>query len=188
MLKGDNMSQPIFQAPGVQIYGDVRFNGEGISLWPNCVLRAEVQHIEIGAYTNVQDMCMLHIADTPTVIGEYCSLTHHCTIHGATIGNHCLIGINATIMDGAVIGDNCIVAGHSIVREGTVIPPNSIVAGVPGKVVASRDNRAANHMNAVAYYENGVAFARGYHRRWSDEDYLQQMGELAQSLGLDAAG
>ena len=159
-------SEPTWRAPGVQIYGNVRL-GQGVTLWPNAVLRAEMHGIEVGAYTNVQDFVMVHIGVGPTQIGEYCSLTHHCTIHGATIGDYCLIGINATVMDNAVIGNNCIVAGHCIVSEGTVIPDNSVVAGVPGKVVASRNNYVANKLNAVSYYENGLAYAKGNHRRWS---------------------
>ncbi len=164
------MSQPIWQALGVQIYGDVRFK-DGVSIWPNTVLRAESHHIEIGKNTNLQDFVMVHVGSGPTTIGAYCSITHHCTIHGATIGNTCLIGINATVMDNAVIADNCIIAGHTIITEGTVIPPNSIVAGVPGKVVATRNNYVSNKINAMSYYENGLAYAQGHHRRWSDEDY-----------------
>lgn len=144
------MFKPVWQAPGVQIYGDVRLVGPGISLWPNVVARAESEYVEIGAYTNIQDLCMLHIGGGPTRIGEYCSITHHCTIHGATIGNNCLIGINATVMDDAVVGDNCIIAGNSIIREGTIIPDNSIVAGFPAKVVAQRNNYVANKLNALA--------------------------------------
>ena len=80
---------------------------------------------------------MIHVgSSTGTVIGAHCTITHHCTIHGCTIGDNCLIGINATIMDGAVIGENCIVAGGSFIKERTVIPDNSIVMGIPGKVCA----------------------------------------------------
>ena len=107
---------------------------------------------------------MVHIGGQSTLIGSYCSLTHHCTIHGATIGDHALIGINATVMDGAVLGDNVIVAGHTIVPEGMIVPENSIVAGVPGKVRVTRDNRAANIANAEFYIQNGRNYARGIHR------------------------
>ena len=177
----DNTNQPSWQAPGVQIYGDIQL-GANVSIWPNVVMRAEVHHIEIGAFTNVQDFCMIHIGGGPSVIGEYCSLTHHCTIHGAKIGNNCLIGINATIMDGAIIGDNSIVAGNSIVREGTIIPANSIVAGVPAKVIAQKNNYVANKLNALAYHENALAYAAGNYRRWSDPDYLEHMAIVQKQL------
>ncbi len=102
--------------------------------------------------------------ELPTIIGEMCSITHHATIHGATLGDNVLVGINATVMDGAVLGNNVIVTGHTIVPEGMVVPDNSIVAGVPGKVRATRDNRAANIANAQFYIQNGRNYARGIHR------------------------
>ena len=171
---------PSWQAPSVQLYGDIRL-GQNVNLWPNVVMRAEIYHIEIGQYTNVQDFVMVHIGNGPSIVGAYCSLTHHCTIHGATIGDNCLIGINATIMDGATIGDNCIVAGNCIVREGTQIPANSVVAGVPGKVVAEHNNYVANRMNAWAYHENALAYKVGNFRRWSDPDYVEKAIAYQQS-------
>lgn len=153
--------------PTAQIYGDVTI-GLGSSVWINVAMRAEMFAIEIGAHTNIQDFVMIHVgAATPTVIGDYCSITHHCTIHGCTIGDNCLIGINATIMDGAVIGENSIVAGGAFIRENTVIPPNSIVMGVPAKVTKERNNWVANRMNAFLYEQNAQAYARGEHQIWS---------------------
>ena len=178
-------SRAAWIAPGVQMYGEVHLE-EGVSIWPNTVLRAEAAHISVGAFTNLQDFVMVHFgADSASSIGAYCSITHHVTIHGATIGDCCLIGINATIMDGARIGANSIVAGNSIVREGAVIPENSIVAGVPARVVATRNNYVANKLNAVAYFENAKAYARGYYRRWSDHDYAELM--QAKQLEFGAA-
>ena len=78
-------------------------------------------------------------------------------------------------MDQAIIGDNSIVAGHTIVTEGTVIPENSIVAGVPGKVVAAKNCYVPNRVNAMAYYENALAYAVGNHRRWSESDYQEKI-------------
>ncbi|NKB97238.1 MAG: hypothetical protein GKR90_01885 [Pseudomonadales bacterium] len=127
---------------------------------------------------------MLHIGGQATIIGDYCSITHHCTIHGATIGNNCLIGINATVMDGAVIGDNCIVAGNSIVTEGTVIPPNSIAAGVPAKVRTTRNNYVDNKLNAISYYENALGYLVGNHRVWATDEYASNM--VARRLELEA--
>jgi carbonic anhydrase/acetyltransferase-like protein (isoleucine patch superfamily) len=181
------MQQPIWQAASAELYGKIEI-AEGVSIWSNVVMRAESSHIEIGAFTNIQDFTMIHIADGPTVIGEYCSITHHCTIHGATIGNNCLIGINATIMDGAVIGDNSIVAGNSLVREGTVIPANSIVAGTPAKVIAQRNNFVANRLNALAYYDNGIAYGLGNHRVWSEDEQQTKMAQRKTDLEKLLAG
>ena len=95
------------------LYGKV-YVGPGASIWPNVVTRAEMHEIRIGARTNIQDFVMIHVGSfTPTIVGEDCSITHHVTLHGCEIGDRCLIGINATIMDGAKIGENSIVAGHS---------------------------------------------------------------------------
>ena len=168
-------SKAAWIAPSAELYGDIHLD-EGCSIWPQAVLRVEDSHIRVGAYTNLQDFVMVHFGSNgASTIGAYCSITHHTTIHGATIGNCCLIGINATIMDGANIGANSIIAGNSIVREGTQIPPNSIVAGVPAKVIGTRNNFADNKLNAIAYYENAKAYARGYYRRWSDDDYKALM-------------
>ena len=146
------------------VYGRVRI-GPLASVWPNAVIRAEMHHAAIGRGSNVQDFAMIHVGyDTPAVIGEMCSITHHATIHGATLGERVLVGINATVMDGAVIGDDSIVAGHALVREGAEFAPGSVIAGVPAKLVATRDNRAANLKNAEFYIANARAYAAGIHR------------------------
>ena len=151
------------------LYGHINLGPES-SVWPHAVMRSEMYHIDIGARTNIQDFVMVHVGGlTPTLIGDDCSITHHATLHGCTIGNKCLIGINATIMDGAVIGDNCIVAGHSIVTEGSVFPDNSIIAGSPAKLVKTRDNAAANARNAAFYVRNAKNYAKGIHR-FSEDD------------------
>ena len=146
------------------IYGRVRI-GPLASVWPNAVIRSEMHRVEIGRGTNVQDFVMIHVGyDTPTIIGEMCSITHHATIHGATLGDRVLVGINATVMDGAVIGDDSIVAGNALVREGSQFPPGSIIAGVPARQVATRDNREANLKNAEFYIANARNYAAGIHR------------------------
>ena len=178
------MNNAIWQAPSAELYGDIRLE-KGVSIWPKVVMRAESDYIEIGEYTNIQDFTMIHIANVPTKIGAYCSITHHCTIHGATIGDNCLIGINATIMDRAVIGNNCIIAGHTIVTEDTVIPANSIVAGAPGKVKATRNNLIANRLNALAYYDNGEAYAQGNYRAWADPEQQEKMAARKAELELE---
>lgn len=150
--------------------------GENASIWINVVARAEMAEISVGAYSNIQDFVMLHIgSSTGTHIGSHCSITHHCTIHGCTIGDNCLIGINSTIMDGCVIGDNSIVAGHTFLKEGTIIPPNSIVMGAPGKVTRSKNNYVGNRLNAFLYYRNALAYAQGDYRGWNGADFPAAM-------------
>lgn len=157
------------------IYGHVSI-GPDSSVWPYVVMRSEMYHIKIGARTNIQDFVMVHVgAGTPTIIGDDCSITHHATLHGCTIGDKCLIGINATIMDGAKIGNNCIVAGNSIVTEGSEFPDNSIIAGSPAKLVKTRDSGDANAMNAAFYVQNAKNYAKGVHR-FSDDDLKAVFG------------
>lgn len=161
----------VFVAPGVQIYGRVAI-GEGSSLWPHCVIRCECQEVSIGRMTNLQDFVMVHVGyDHPTRIGDFCSITHHATVHGATIGDDCLVGIQATVMDGAEIGAGSIVAPGAVVTEDTIVPPGSIVAGVPAKVIRQRDATAANRLNAWNYHRNAQAYREGEHRAWDGDDY-----------------
>ena len=163
------LNDPAFIHPTTLIYGKVTI-GQGSSMWANTVIRAENDEVVIGANTNIQDFSMIHVGSaTSSIIGDNCSVTHHCTVHGCVIGNNCLIGINATIMDGAVIGANTIVAGGAFVTEDTVIPENSIVAGVPAKVIKTRNSRDANCLNAILYNLNAEAYARGEHRAWDDD-------------------
>ncbi|MFZ2469601.1 MAG: gamma carbonic anhydrase family protein [Parvibaculum sedimenti] len=176
------LDNPAFIHDTALVYGHVHI-GEGASLWPYVVIRSEMHEVRIGRRTNIQDFVMIHVGNTtPTIIGANCSITHHCTIHGAEIGDNCLIGINATLMDGAKIGANSIVAGHSIVTEGTVIPENSIAAGSPARVIKTRDNRVANIMNAAFYFENAKAYARGDHRITDRDEFRQVMAAELQAL------
>jgi carbonic anhydrase/acetyltransferase-like protein (isoleucine patch superfamily) len=98
------------------------------------------------------------------VVGEDCSITHHATLHGCTIGDRCLIGINATLMDGVKLGANSVVAGHAILTEGSEFPENSVVAGVPAKLVATRDNSKGNLFNSVFYQLSAANYAKGLDR------------------------
>lgn len=167
-----DVSRAAYVDPTARLFGDVRV-GEGASIWPYAVVRAEACHVAIGAHVNLQDHVMVHVGyGHATVIGAYTSVTHRVVLHGCTIGENCLIGIGATVMDGAVIGDNCIVGQHTYVKDGTIVPANSIVMGTPGKVVALRNNFVANRLNAWLYHRNGLAYAQGEHRAWDGADYL----------------
>jgi carbonic anhydrase/acetyltransferase-like protein (isoleucine patch superfamily) len=171
-----------FIHPTVELYGDISI-GEGSSLWPHVVARCEDFEVKVGERTNIQDFVMIHVGnDTGTQIGDYCSITHRCTIHGCRIEDNCLIGINTTIMDGCVIGRNSIVAGHSFLKENTIIPPNSIVMGTPGKVVREQNNYVGNRINALLYYRNALAYNRGEHREWEKQELKGFIEEQRQLL------
>ncbi|MFI5321583.1 MAG: gamma carbonic anhydrase family protein [Myxococcota bacterium] len=167
----------VFVAPGVQLYGKVAI-GEDSSLWPNVVIRAECQHVQIGRNSNIQDFTMIHVGyDDATVIGDWVSVTHRAVIHGATIEDDCLIGIGAIVMDGAVIGRGSIVAPGAVVREKMIVPPHSLVAGVPARVIKQRDFGAENRANARNYLRNAQAYARGEHRAWDGEAFAKFRAE-----------
>lgn len=176
------LNDPAFIHETALMYGHVHIS-PGASVWPYVVMRSEMHEIKIGARTNIQDFVMIHVGNTsPTIIGENCSITHHVTLHGCEIGDNCLIGINATIMDGVKIGKNCIIGGHALVTENTIIPDNSIVMGMPAKVVKTKDNSAANIMNAAFYHENALAYARGEHRVAQTPEFAQAMEEQLKAL------
>jgi carbonic anhydrase/acetyltransferase-like protein (isoleucine patch superfamily) len=161
--------------PSARIFGDVEIQAEA-SIWCNVVVRAESDRVVIGPRANIQDFVMIHVGSgTGTFVGADCSITHHVTLHGCTIGQACLIGIGATIMDGCQIGDGSIVAGGTFLKEGTIIPPNSIVMGAPGAVTKTRDNTVANRLNAFLYLKNAQGYAVGDFRVWSKAAFRAEM-------------
>ncbi len=181
------LDDPAFVHPTAQIYGKVTV-GEGASIWPYAVIRAEAHEIEIGPYANIQDFVMLHVGvQHGTRIGAYCSIAHHATIHAARLGDNCLVGVNATLMDGCVIGDGCIVAGGSFLKQDTVVADDSIVVGTPGRVVKSRNNWIANRLNALLYYRNALAYSRGDHRAWHGRDFEDYLGAEIERLKAELA-
>ena len=176
------LHNPAFIHLSALLFGDVTIR-EGASIWPYVVMRAEMYRIDIGANSNIQDFVMVHVGDrADTIVGANCSITHHVTLHGCTIGDNCLIGIGATIMDRCVIGENSIVAGGAFLREGTIIPANSIVMGQPGKVTRTRNNAVANAMNAFLYRRNAEAYAKGEYRVWSSAAFRDEMAAEMERL------
>jgi carbonic anhydrase/acetyltransferase-like protein (isoleucine patch superfamily) len=129
------IDESAFVAKSAVVVGDVKI-GRGSSIWPVVVLRADINSIEIGEGTNVQDGTIVHLADEFGVkVGSYVTIGHAAMIHACTIEDECLIGMRATILDGAVIGAQSIVGAGALVTKNTVIPPRSMVLGAPAKVV-----------------------------------------------------
>jgi carbonic anhydrase/acetyltransferase-like protein (isoleucine patch superfamily) len=116
------------------IVGDVTV-GPGSAVFYSAVLRADLESVTVGTDSNIQDGAVLH-ADPgfPARLGDEVSVGHGAVLHGCTVEDGCLIGMNATVLNGAVIGEGSLVAANALVPEGTVVPPRSLVAGVPGKV------------------------------------------------------
>lgn len=114
------------------VVGDVTIGAES-SVWPSAVVRGDDAPIVIGKATNIQDGAIVH-AEEAASIGDYVTIGHGAVVHGLRIGNHCLIGNNATVLDGAELGDYCIVAAGAVVLPNTKAPANSMLTGVPAKV------------------------------------------------------
>ena len=185
MSQDISIDPSVFVAESAEIYGKVRIGPES-SIWPKVVIRAESHGVEIGRYTNLQDFVMVHIGyDHATSIGDFCSITHHATVHGCTIEDDCLIGINAVVMDGAVVGRGSIVAGGAMIKEGDVFAPGSIIGGVPAKKLTERDSSRPNRQNAWQYHWNAQAFKRGQYRSWAGPEYEAWIKEIARKIESD---
>lgn len=133
--KVPKIGNDVFIAPGVKLIGDVRLKNYA-NVWFNAVLRGDINFIEIGEYSNIQDLCLIHVTkQIPTIVGSYVTVGHNAVLHACTIKDNVLIGMNAIVLDGSIISENCIVAAGAVVTPNSKIPAGSLVAGVPAKVI-----------------------------------------------------
>jgi carbonic anhydrase/acetyltransferase-like protein (isoleucine patch superfamily) len=138
--------------------------GPKASVWPCAVLRGDIAPIEVGEGSNIQDGAVVHVADgLPAKVGARVTVGHLAMIHACVIGDECLIGMHATILDGAVIGARSIVGANALVTKGTQVPPGSLVMGSPAKVV--RPLSAAEQAALPGWAEKYVKVA-AHHRRF----------------------
>ncbi|MBE2899850.1 gamma carbonic anhydrase family protein [Methanothermobacter thermautotrophicus] len=120
---------------GARIVGDVRI-GDCSSVWYNAVLRGDLEPIEIGCCSNIQDNCVVHTSHGyPVRVGDHVSVGHAAVLHGCMVEDNVLIGMNSTILNGAVIGENSIVGAGSVVTSGKKFPPGSLIIGTPARAV-----------------------------------------------------
>ncbi len=125
-----------FLAENAVIIGDVEM-GNDCSVWYNAVLRGDVHYIRIGNNTNIQDCAVIHATykKSPTNIGSNVTIAHGAIVHGCTVHDNVMIGMNAVVLDDAVIESNSIVAAGSVVSKGTVVETGSVYAGIPAKKI-----------------------------------------------------
>lgn len=142
------IGEDCYLAENATVVGDV-IMGNGCSIWFNAVLRGDVNSIRIGNHVNIQDGAVLHtLYQKSTIeIGDYVSVGHNVTIHGATVKDYALIGMGATVLDGAVIGEGAIIAANALVLSNTIVEPNTIWAGVPAKMVKKVDPQQSQEIN-----------------------------------------
>lgn len=150
-----------FVADTAEVIGDVTI-GEESSVWFHSVIRGDIHHIRIGARTNIQDLCVLHVRkDTnPVIVGDDVTVGHRVIVHGCTIGNRVLIGMGAIILDGVMVGEDTVIGAGALVTPGTVIPPRSFVLGAPAKVKRSATEEEIHRVLESA--RNYVGYARIY--------------------------
>lgn len=159
-MKNPQIHPSVFVAPGATVLGDVVIGAES-SVFFGSVIRAESEQITVGARTNIQDNCVLHIdVNHPLSVGDDCSIGHNAIVHGCTIGDNTLVGMGAIVLNGAVVGRNCIIGAGALVPQGAVIPDGSLVVGVPGKVRRSltEEEIASNAERARIYMEESKEY------------------------------
>lgn len=149
-----------FVAPEAVLVGDVQVHDQA-SVWFQAVVRGDNEPISIGMRSNVQEGAVLH-ADPgfPLSIGEGVTVGHQAMLHGCTVGNHSLIGIQAVVLNGAVIGEESLVGAGAVVTEGKVFPPRSLLLGAPAKVVRVLDDAAVAQLreSAASYVKRSSEF------------------------------
>jgi carbonic anhydrase/acetyltransferase-like protein (isoleucine patch superfamily) len=135
LLRQPSIHPSAFIAPNAVVLGDVTI-GKDASVWYNTVLRGDINRIEVGEGSNIQDGSVLHLtAERGCVIGSYTTVGHMAMLHACTVGDECLIGMGAIVLDGAEIGARSIIGAGALVTQGKVIPPGSMVLGSPAKIV-----------------------------------------------------
>lgn len=122
-------------ADNARVLGEVEL-GENVSIWYGVMIRGDVAPVVIGAHTNVQDNSVIHcVYGCANIIGSYVTIGHGAVLHGERVGDRCLIGMGAVLLDHSRIGDGCVIAAGALVPPRMEVPDGSLVVGVPGKVV-----------------------------------------------------
>ena len=157
----------VWIADTARVFGQVSLGDES-SVWFGAVLRGDGDTITVGDRTNIQENAVIHVdPGFPTRIGDDCIIGHGAIVHGATLGNHVLVGMHATVLNAAVIGNFCIIGANALVTEGMQIPDYSIVMGAPAKVVKQLSPTHIEKVkrNAQSYVE----LSKEYIKHWKHE-------------------
>jgi carbonic anhydrase/acetyltransferase-like protein (isoleucine patch superfamily) len=155
-------------APTAVVIGQVIIEEE-VGIWFGAVIRGDNEPIHIGARSNIQENCVLHVdPGFPMVIEEECTIGHTAMLHGCHIGRGALIGIGAIVLNGAHIGAGAMIGAGALIPEGKVIPPNSVVFGTPGKIV--REVTAADRERVDEGVSDYMARWKRYARTFKPQD------------------
>ena len=143
----------VYVAPSADVIGDVEL-AEDSSVWFQCVLRGDIEPIRVGVKSNIQDGTVIHtMKGAPTIVGDWVTVGHGAVLHGCTVGDHCLIGMGAVLLNHVQVGEGSIIAAGALVAENTVIPPRSLYMGIPAKFkrAITDDELAYIDMHATNY-------------------------------------
>jgi carbonic anhydrase/acetyltransferase-like protein (isoleucine patch superfamily) len=169
-----SIAETAFVAPTASLMGAVTV-GEHSSIWYQVVVRADIQSIQIGSRTNIQDGSILHVADQfPLFIGNEVTCGHRAILHACSIGDRVLVGMGAIILDGAEIGPNCIIGAQALVTKGSKILPGSLVIGSPAKVHRPLTNL---EITSIASLADKYVHVAAYHRNRLNHQKAQTSGD-----------
>ncbi|MFO8055883.1 MAG: gamma carbonic anhydrase family protein [bacterium] len=177
------IAETVFVHPDSSQAGDVEV-GEYSSLWPSSSIRGDFSPIRVGKGTSIQDCCVLHSTPSDGVeVGDFVTVGHGAVLHGCTVEDNCIIGMNATVLDKARIGRGSIVAAGAVVKEGTEVPPGSFVAGLPAQVKPGKEGQEQRIKAGALSY---VALAQNYlegNQTIEPDALMRRMGEVKDKLG-----
>lgn len=161
--KAPNLGEGVFIAPSAVVIGDVTL-GDNVNIWYNATLRGDVERIQIGARTNIQDNAVGHVTTDKhaLIIGEDVTVGHGAILHGCTIHNKALIGMGAKVLDGAIIEDEAFVAAGALISPGKIVKSGWLWAGVPAKPIRqiTSEERAYLGWSSTHYVELSVKHAQ----------------------------
>lgn len=149
------IAEDVFIAPGAMVIGNVILKAQ-VSVWYNAVLRGDTAPIVVGSRTNIQDNCTLHVdADAPLTIGEECTIGHNAVVHGATLGDRILVGMNAVVLSHAQIGTETVIGASALVPEHKQIGEHVLAVGMPARVARAltEEERGMLVLSALHYVE-----------------------------------
>ncbi|MBX3135936.1 gamma carbonic anhydrase family protein [Candidatus Obscuribacterales bacterium] len=164
-----DIDKSVFIAPNAVVIGQVTI-ASGASIWFHTLIRGDINTIEIGKNSNIQDGCTMHVTNEhPVKIEERVTVGHNVILHGCHVKSDCLIGMGSILLDGVVINEGCLVAAGSVISPNTVVPANSLVMGVPGKVIRtlSESERQRMSQNWKSYVE--------YSKSYQDASVFEQI-------------
>ncbi len=167
------ISPQAFIAPTAVLIGNTSVHAYA-GVFFHCVLRGDINRIEVGEGSNIQDLTMMHVDDDyPCIVGCNVTVGHSAVLHGCVVEDNCLIGMGAVVLSGATIGAGSLVAAGGVVPEGMVVPPGHLVAGVPAKVRKQLDTASKKEMLGLAYKYRDVSrtyMLGGFSRPTQDGD------------------